>query len=464
MQQFSRCYPRRFFCARCTELKNTDNVDRMKGILEGLAKSPWPVVLPIHPRTRGRLAQMGLSMPDNVHVIDPVGYLEMVWLEMNCQLVITDSGGFRKRLTFMPGPVSPCVTKQSGRSCGVGVNRLVGVNPARIGEALAADWSKILENPDGLDKRVLAEASRGLVAVTGASGFIGKVLLAQLLSAGWKVRVLTRDHKSGHPWRLWMYLQVIWLRPVIGQDSRNTSTRFDDGGECAGSGEAAPCGDGDWCAPMGTAFKCGCVWTKCFGVVDEHTLEKPEGPYEKDQDAFDQLLRAAEKQSHLQVCIVRPSNVYGPGMANQSLFQMMRMIRRGWFAYMGPEGASANYVHVDDVVSALLLCAASPQAAGKTYNVSDWTTIENLVAAMAKNMGVSAPTRRLSLSFMMLLARSLQWLPRWPLTVGRVRALSGRARYSTHRIEQDLGWRASSPWSVGCKTCGQGLRHVCKSQ
>lgn len=124
--------------------ENTDNLDRMKGILAGLAMSPWPVVLPIHPRTRGRLAQMGLLMPANVHVIDPVGYLEMVWLEMNCQLVITDSGGVQKEAYFH---ARPCITMRDETEwtelVDMGVNRLVGVDPARIGEALSADWSKV---------------------------------------------------------------------------------------------------------------------------------------------------------------------------------------------------------------------------------------------------------------------------------------------------------------------------------
>jgi glycosyltransferase involved in cell wall biosynthesis len=60
----------------------------------------------------------------------------------------------------------------------------------------------------------------------------------------------------------------------------------------------------------------------------------------------------------------------------------------------------------------------------------------------------------------MLLARSLQWIPRWPLTVARVRALSGRAQYSTQRIEQDLGWRVSVPVDLGMQELsskGQGM-------
>jgi UDP-GlcNAc3NAcA epimerase len=126
--------------ALCTvhRAENTDNADRMKGILAGLASAPCPVVLPIHPRTRARLAQMGLVMPPNVHVMDPVGYLEMVWLEMNCSLVITDSGGVQKEAYFHG---KPCVTLRDETEwtelVELGVNQLVGVDPKRIAMGLS---------------------------------------------------------------------------------------------------------------------------------------------------------------------------------------------------------------------------------------------------------------------------------------------------------------------------------------
>ncbi len=302
-----------------------------------------------------------------------------------------------------------------------------------------------------------ANEPRGLVAVTGASGFIGKVLLAQLLSDGWRVRVLTREPQK---WTESAGVDVFagdlvetrdWSGFLLGVDvvihaaaeirQPEVMMAVNVQGPERLLNAALAAGVRRW-VQLSSVGAYGPLFEGC---VDELTPERPVGPYEKTKTLFDQLLRDAAKQSQLQVCIVRPSNVYGPGMVNQSLFQMMNMIRRGWFAYMGPAGASANYVHVNDVVSALLLCAALPQAAGKTYNVSDLTSIEELVAAMAMGMGVSVPTRRLSLGLMMLLARSLQWMPRWPLTVARVRALSGRARYSTQRIEEDLGWRVSVP-------------------
>lgn len=121
--------------------ENTDNIERMKGILNGLASGPCPVVLPLHPRTRARLLQMGLLMPKNVHVIDPVGYLEMVWLEMNCRQIITDSGGVQKEAYFHK---KPCITMRDETEwtelLEIGVNRLVGVDPISISNHLNMDF------------------------------------------------------------------------------------------------------------------------------------------------------------------------------------------------------------------------------------------------------------------------------------------------------------------------------------
>lgn len=87
--------------------ENTDVPARMQGILKGLAGCGLPVVLPLHPRTRIKLQQMGFSLPPNVRAVDPVGYLEMVWLEANSKVIATDSGGVQKEAYFHR---VPCVT------------------------------------------------------------------------------------------------------------------------------------------------------------------------------------------------------------------------------------------------------------------------------------------------------------------------------------------------------------------
>ena len=87
--------------------ENTDTPERLKAIFEAFAKFKYPIVLPLHPRTRSRLVGNGLNVPENVQLIDPVGYLDMVMLEQSALLIATDSGGVQKEAFFYR---VPCVT------------------------------------------------------------------------------------------------------------------------------------------------------------------------------------------------------------------------------------------------------------------------------------------------------------------------------------------------------------------
>ena len=128
---------------------NTDDQERMQGILEGLEGAGLPVILPLHPRTRNKLQQMNLQLPANINVVDPVGYLEMVWLEANCKLVATDSGGVQKEAYFHQ---KPCVTLRDETEwvelVDEGFNQLVRADAGLIAKALlessTSDFSKLL--------------------------------------------------------------------------------------------------------------------------------------------------------------------------------------------------------------------------------------------------------------------------------------------------------------------------------
>lgn len=99
--------PKEYALATIHRAENTDNSQRLAAILDGFAKFGRHIVLPLHPRTRGRLATLGLTLPNNVRTIDPVGYLDMVMLERNAALIATDSGGVQKEAFFYR---VPCVT------------------------------------------------------------------------------------------------------------------------------------------------------------------------------------------------------------------------------------------------------------------------------------------------------------------------------------------------------------------
>lgn len=96
--------------ATCHRAENTDDPDRLAGILKALdvMAETHAVVLPIHPRTRQKIEQLGFqALLRRIQVVDPLSYLDMVMLEKNAALIVTDSGGVQKEAFFYQ---VPCIT------------------------------------------------------------------------------------------------------------------------------------------------------------------------------------------------------------------------------------------------------------------------------------------------------------------------------------------------------------------
>lgn len=90
--------------------ENTNYLNRMETIVEGLniLSTEMTILWPLHPRTRLALTNWGLinRISNNIKIIEPVGYIDMVMLEKNASLVVTDSGGVQKEAFHKV----PCVT------------------------------------------------------------------------------------------------------------------------------------------------------------------------------------------------------------------------------------------------------------------------------------------------------------------------------------------------------------------
>ena len=102
--------PREYFLATLHRAENTDNETRLRSILSALNKLSLQklVVLPVHPRTIKKIKAFGLdSLIANLKMMDPVSFLEMVALEKNAALILTDSGGVQKEAYFHG---IPCIT------------------------------------------------------------------------------------------------------------------------------------------------------------------------------------------------------------------------------------------------------------------------------------------------------------------------------------------------------------------
>lgn len=123
--------------------ENTDSPDRLAGIIGGLrlVACHLPVVLPLHPRTRGALNRLGWEDRLNgIRVVDPLPYLDMVALEADAAVIYTDSGGVQKEAFFYG---IPCVTLRTEtewlETVEAGRNRLVDAEPESMIDAL--EWA-----------------------------------------------------------------------------------------------------------------------------------------------------------------------------------------------------------------------------------------------------------------------------------------------------------------------------------
>ncbi len=89
---------------------NADNIDKLFNLLNELETSTIPIIFPIHPRTLKLLKEFNFDNHPTVKPIDPVGYLDMMRLEKNANVIITDSGGIQKEAYLHQ---VPCLTVRS---------------------------------------------------------------------------------------------------------------------------------------------------------------------------------------------------------------------------------------------------------------------------------------------------------------------------------------------------------------
>ena len=123
------------FClATVHRQENTENPEKVKKIFEAFYKisNDIPIILPLHPRTCKLIQNLNLKI-QNLFLIDPVSYLEMIWLLRNCSFIMTDSGGLQKEAYFFK---KPCITLREETEwmelVEIGVNFVVGSSKSKI--------------------------------------------------------------------------------------------------------------------------------------------------------------------------------------------------------------------------------------------------------------------------------------------------------------------------------------------
>ena len=298
--------------------------------------------------------------------------------------------------------------------------------------------------------------------ITGGSGFIGQKLIDVLFANDCSVHILTRSKKFDTPFKKHFSVDLT-------SDNAMPLNLFDDVDvvyHCAGEIKNPSLMHGlhvDGTRRLLAAVrekmnasKQRVHWVQlssvgAYGppagaanerrVVTEATPCKPVGEYEVTKTMADELvIEFAKTEPLFTYTILRPSNVVASAMPNQSLRSLVGMIKKRLFFYIGSRTAVANYVHVDDVVLALLLCGTDTRAQGQVFNLSNDCALSHMVSMIAKTAGITPPNVCVPEWPLRLFVKLISTLVRTPLTQDRIDVLVRHTYYSTNKLRDVLGF------------------------
>lgn len=245
--------------------------------------------------------------------------------------------------------------------------------------------------------------------VTGATGFTGGHLARTLATRGWQVRALVRD--AGRAADLQAAGVQLLVGDLLNPASLDAATRDVDvvfhiaavyrqagiADEVYRAVNATAVGQLiESAAANGVRRVVHCSTVGVHGDVEhppanEDAPLRPGDVYQITKLQGEELARNAAARLGIEVVIVRPSGIFGPG--DRRLLKLFRGVARQRFPILGRGRIYYHLTYIDDLVEGFLLCAVHPAAAHRTYILAgaEVTTLNALVALIAQVAGVRAP-------------------------------------------------------------------------
>ena len=289
-----------------------------------------------------------------------------------------------------------------------------------------------------------------IIAITGGTGFIGKLLVDKHLKQGNQVRLFSRYNKLKRK-------SVQYFLGDLSSPNVNFSD-FVDGVDilyhCAGEvnnqslmhelhvngtqrlAYAAKGKIGRWVqlSSIGAYGICR------DGMITENSIEQPIGIYEQSKAQSDRIVI----NSGIPFVILRPSIVFGDDMPNKSLRNLLHIINKDLFFFIGKKNKSfVNYIHVDDVVEVLMEIGSNEKALGEVFNLSQSATVENMITSFILGMESNKKIFRVPEIAVRLIVGIVGWIPKFPLTSSRVDALTNRCVCNSTKVQKKLGFNYS---------------------
>ena len=295
-----------------------------------------------------------------------------------------------------------------------------------------------------------------MILVTGATGFVGSALVSRLAHEGIEARASVRRDNASMPNGVHtvqvgdLTADADWSRALAGvgvivhaaarvhvmddtaTNPLNEFRRINVQGTLNLARQAAAAGVRRFV--FISSIKVNGEATKLGVPFSADNIPAPLDPYGVSKMEAEQGLRAMAAQTGMEVVIIRPPLVYGPGV-KANFTALMRVVQRGWPLPLGAVHNQRSLVALDNLVDFIITCITHPQAANQTFLVSDGQDLSTsgLVRGLARAAGVSA---------------RLLPVPVWVLQTGAsllgkgdaVQRLCGNLQVDISKAHRILGW------------------------
>jgi nucleoside-diphosphate-sugar epimerase len=297
------------------------------------------------------------------------------------------------------------------------------------------------------------------VLVTGASGFVGKKLVIKLISQGFDVKVVTRNISNIFPENVEVFIADITdLSFDLSSVVKNCEIIINCAGEIKKENTMRAL-HVDGTKRLLEAFvknnrTSNKHWIQlssvgAYGhsrkpnlkrVITELSKLKPVGIYEVTKALADEMIIDFARKTAMTYTILRPSTIIGMLMPNQSFNSLLKAISKRRFFFIGSKKTISTFIHVDDVVDALIICVANKKARNQIFNLSYDCYLSEIVISVCNFFGFKP-------NFLLLPETPLRFLV-WifsrfftpPLTQSRIDTLVSRTTYPYSKIKNVLGF------------------------
>jgi len=299
------------------------------------------------------------------------------------------------------------------------------------------------------------------ICITGASGFIGSCLVDKLIASGYKVSVLTRNKKFKKNKNLVVYNGDL-LKPnsKIDKFLYKCDILYHCAGELTNEKimyqlhvdgtrnllkkfAISPLGESKLkhfiqLSSVGAYGKFD--QTKIRRVITEKSSENPGNIYELTKTISDKTVQEYSQLKNFFYTILRPTNVVGSNMRNYSFFSLIKSIVSKKFFYIGSSDSIMTYIHVDDVVDALILCAINSKAKNQIFILSNDCSLRDIVDCVIGNSKNKYSPKCLPEFFVRFITIFLSLFVKFPLTINRINYLVSKTTYSSKKIQKILNF------------------------